>query len=44
MLGLFFLTPVEIVAGCLSGVLTLLGLGTSGNRNRKPGGKRGKKR
>jgi hypothetical protein len=41
MLGLFFLTPIEIVAAFIGGVLSLFGIGAAGNQNRKPGGKRG---
>jgi len=40
MLGLFFLTPIEIVGGFVTAVLGLFGAGAVGNRNRKPGGKR----
>lgn len=40
MLGLFFLTPIEIVAAFIGGVLSLFGIGAAGNRNRKSGGKR----
>lgn len=40
MIGLFFITPLEIVSLFVGGVLSLLGLGAAGNRNRKPGGKR----
>jgi len=34
------ITPIEIIAAFIAGVLALFGLGAAGNRNRKPGGKR----
>lgn len=40
MLGLIFVTPLEIVCAFAGGVLSLLGIGAAGNRNRKTGGKR----
>jgi hypothetical protein len=40
MLGIIFLTPIEIVAAFIGGVLSLFGIGAASNRNRKPGGKR----
>jgi len=40
MLGLIFLTPLEIIGAFVGGVLGILGLGQLGNKNRKKGGKR----
>lgn len=40
MIGLFFITPIEIICGFAGGVVSLFGIGAAGNRNRKPGGKR----
>lgn len=36
------LTPLEVIGMFIGGVLALLGLGATSNRNRKSGGKRGK--
>jgi hypothetical protein len=44
MLGLLFVTPVEIIGGLVAAVLGLFGVGAVGNRNRKPGGRRAPKR
>ncbi len=40
MLAAFFLTPVEIIAACIGGILALLGLG----KRRDPKSKKGKRK